>query len=528
MRRISTFVRAARALLALALVPAATRAQDPFAAGQRWTHPANAASPWLPSEVRFAAAGELVWATGQGVSPRAMALSTAPVLGTGTLAPTRAASLPGSVGTIAVATARDERELFTAAQYATYDASHRRTELAKYDAHDAATLVPRWTRNMGLVGNGVSKLAASRDGAFVVAATHDAQFQVLAIEWIDGASGALLASRAAYAGTLRQMAASADASLAAVLVGGELRLYAPSAGLLFSETLASASQALAITADGSFVAAASGSAVRCWRRTAGVWSFEREFHAGVGEIATRIALSDDGEALAIGWWNPAATHSVRLAAWAVSANALRYERLLDAPASTLQNYVESVCITRDGRRAAFGCWGTADAAPEVVLVDVAGGAEVLSLDLPGSVRCLALDESGTRVAVGAKSVHANLFGSTGELRLYDTGERRAQLVEEPLAGGTLHVAARESGASRIFFYVGTPLAAPRPFPGGGSWWIERSTAQRFTRTTDATGRADLVLSLPASAAGADLAVQTVARTPLGVRVGTNVILPVVF
>ena len=103
----------------------------------------------------------------------------------------------------------------------------------------------------------------------------------------------------------------------------------------------------------------------------------------------------------------------------------------------MQGYPEVVLITPDGRRAAFGTWGTGDPQPEVLLVDALTGAVVLERDLPGSVRALALDETGTRVAVGMKHTHANQFSATGEVRLYDTGERDLQVVGHPAAGGAL-------------------------------------------------------------------------------------------
>ncbi|MCC7012160.1 MAG: hypothetical protein IT454_06350 [Planctomycetes bacterium] len=508
-------------------LPSTSRAQSPFAPHLRWTHAPASGEAWLPSGLEFAAGGELLWSSGQGLHPRAQLFSTAPILAGAALDPLRAELLAGAYATVGVSAGASESELFTAAQYIGFDAAHRRTEIAKYDAR-AGSFAPLWRHTMGLVGNGASKFAAARDGAQLVCATHDAQFQVLSVEWLDGADGALRLQRASYAGTLRQLAATADTSRVALSVGSELRVLDDAGTSLLATGMPSATNALAFAGNGSRLAFGFGAQVRVMSDVDGLYVLTRDVASAPGEVATRVSLSDDGATLAIGWWNAVDTRTVRLQVWDLAHDILRYERVVAAPGTGLQNYVEAALVGRDGHTAAFGCWGTADAQPEVLVVDVESGQESLVLDLPGSVRALALDPSGTRVAVGTKATHANQFSATGEVRLYDTGRRRTQLVEAPVVGGPLHVAARESGATRILFYVGARSAAPLAFPGGGQWWIVRQGAKRYLRATDSAGRADLVLYLGPAAAGADLAIQTVARTPGGARLGTNVVEPVVF
>jgi hypothetical protein len=158
-----------------------------------------------------------------------------------------------------------------------------------------------------------------------------------------------------------------------------------------------------------------------------------------------------------------------------------------------------VCVTPDGRRAAFGCWGDATNKPEIVLVDRDIALPVMQIDLPGSVLALALDATGTQIAVGMKDAHANQFATTGAVRLYDTGERDLQALSAPHPGTTLELAAKHSGASICLFLEGPLSSVPLHIAGtSGSLWLVRDGLRVTPKPADATGRADLSLPLGAS------------------------------
>jgi hypothetical protein len=208
--------------------------------------------------------------------------------------------------------------------------------------------------------------------------------------------------------------------------------------------------------------------------------------------------------------------------------ALRYSRTLGNAATAPQNFVEALSVSRDGRRVAFGCWGNADAGPEVLWVDVASGAELAAIDLPGSVRALALDETGTRLAVGAKLVHASTFSAQGELRLLDSGERRLQLTSDPRGGAPLALACRAPQASRVLFLVGPRLVQPVPF-ASGSLWVDRKLAKQKLVPVGNGGTATATLVCPAAFVGWELALQALERRPgSGVVVRDELLAPVVF
>jgi hypothetical protein len=247
-------------------------------------------------------------------------------------------------------------------------------------------------------------------------------------------------------------------------------------------------------------------------------------------MPARAAISSSGNTFAIGWWNATTGLAVRFEVLDGATNA----RLWDASQTpgALQNFPEVVLVSRDGRRAAFGCWGAADSQPEVVLYDRVMAAPVVQRDLGGSVLSMALDDSGTRLAIGMKHGHANQFASTGEIQLFDTGERDVQLVDQPQHGAPLHAASRRAGARAALYLIGVRGAAAKNLPGlTGLLWLDRHAGIAVVaRSADASGRADLFLPISGlpSAIGVHFAIQCAWRTPSGAGLSVCVLDPVVF
>jgi hypothetical protein len=514
------------ALLALVAFPALASAQtDPFVPHQRWRTVATAQVAWLPSAVEFACGGELAWFGASGAAARGELLSTAPLLGAAAPAAVLSLSRAGSSGGVPVAVGDDERELFLATQWPGSSASQRRTRVERVDARAGGAL---WSRELAIEGDGAARLFSARDGARALALVHDTQSSQLELEWFDGANGAPLATCTRVSPVLRAASASADVGRVAVVVGSELRVYDAAGQLELLEPLGTSTTALALSGDGNFLACGAGTRVRTFERVGASWVPGLELTAGASLVAVRAALSDDGATLALGWWNLGTTRDVRVEAWDLSAGALRYSRSLGSAAPAPQNYVECVGVSRDGRRVAFGCWGNADAGPEVLWIDVASGVELAAIDLPGSVRTLALDATGTRLAVGSKLGHASTFATQGELRLVDSGERGLQVLSEPRAGASLSLACRAPQASRVLFLVGPRLAQPIPF-ASGSLWVDRKLAQHALAPVGSGGSAAATLNLPAAFAGFELALQALERRPgAGAVVRDELLAPVVF
>ncbi|MBM3988319.1 MAG: hypothetical protein FJ294_10250 [Planctomycetes bacterium] len=497
------------ALLAAALV--APVAQGPFEPGLRWREPAPAAAPWLPGALAFVAHGEGLFAVASGVAPRASLHSTAPFLGALSLPPSRALALDGASGPIAAAAGDQSHELFVLVQTALCSPSSKRTELVRLEPGAGGALVERWRTQVGGIGNTSGRLALARDGSRVALVLQDANTQQLLCEWRSALDGSVSAARVESAGPLRACEATASLSKLACVAGNVLRVLRDDATLEHVETLAGSTTALALDAQGSLLAVGAPASVRVLRSNASLWVSSAEFQGLSGEQPVRAALDDSGATLALGWWHAASGRGARFEAWKLHDGVRSFSRSFVNPVGGPQDFPEALALARDGSRLGCGRWG-GDAVAQAWLFDLASGNELLSATLPGSVRSLALDASGTRLAVGCKSTHAGSFSNAGEVRLYDTGERALQCLEEPLAGALLSVERRAPLASRVLFFFG-PLRAQPVVQLSVPWWIERSAANVEIRAVDPDGVARLELAIPAAARGMSLGVQCVERCP---------------
>ncbi len=518
--------RALRCLFTLASLGVASDAgaqvQDPFAPGTRWSAAPATGSPWIPSSVDFAAGGELVFASGAFGHPSWLVFSSSQPAGAGgQIQPWFNLSADSAtLSNMSVRCGDQARELFGLSQIPEPDSAHRRTEVARFDALAVGGLATAWTHDMGWRANGTAKLAVAADGSRAVAVVHDGAQQALRIEWLDGTTGALVTRIDQSAGTLRQFAASADSGMVAIVAGLELWVFDSSGAQRHHEVLGAATQALALSGDGATLLVGAPGLLRVlhWNGNLSAFVERARETAPAAEIPVRCALAYDGSTWAAGWWNANTGRDVRLELRAAPFDALVWQELQSAAVTSPQNYPEAVCISRDGARAAFGVWGSLDAQPEVVLVDRGLAASIARLDLPGSVTALALDPSATRLAIGMKHGHANQFASTGEVRLFDSGERELQALSQAQLGGSLSVSAKRNGAGSVWFLYGRRSNAPISVAGvAGALWLSRPTLSVQRVGADLSGRADASLPIPGSVPGSGVpySVQALFRSALG-------------
>lgn len=478
----------ASVLAALAL-PAAAQGSDPFSPGLRWTLP----KPSLPRACAFGARENLVWTAWSGANPgfsAAAAFGGASVVDAQPLAPG---------GTITAAAGEAGEALFEALQVPQPDATHRATRVRRVSAVPAlagGAFTTLWEHDFPFTTNGPARLACDAAGAEVVCAVWRSTSSVVRLERLDAASGALLASTEHSGGALSELALSSDGSTVVLAAGLDLWILDASGASAHHATLPASTTALAIDGTGELVAHG-GATVQVLERSGGSYASAFVLSGASGEIAARVALARNGSSLAVGWWNAVAGSGVRFEAWDVASRTRLFEHAQPSSGSSLQNFPEVVRVSHDGERALLGSWGDGGSAPEVVLYDRASDAALLAIDLPGSVLGLALDARGRRIAVSMKSTHANLLSGSGEVRVYDTGERALAVLNAPHVGGEVALAAKRSGASSAYFLMGTPSAQPLTIPGlFGNLHLRRVGLAAWRRPCDASGRADVTIPLP--------------------------------
>lgn len=484
---------------ALLAVAAPLRAQDPFAPGLRWTRASTPSDPWIPRSVAFGAEDGLVWASATGAGAHleldgASALGAVPPLA-------REDGVASALSVLSVAAGRDPTACFSVAQFAQPDATHRRTELARYSPVQAAqggALVPAWSHDPGLVVNGPARIACDERGARLFLALWNDAAHTVRVEALDGASGAVIGLAEFPATGLSELAASADGARIAVTAGTQLWIGDANAAPLQTMALVASTRAVAFSGDGARLAVGGNGALTVFAEGLGGYASAFVVQAPANELAARAELARDGSTLAIGWWNAASGVDLRLEVLDVPSHARLWQTTQLGTPGGLQNLPEVVRVSPDGTRIALGTWGDGSAHPELQLFDRASPAPVLAVDLPGSVQALALDASGTRLAVGFKNAHANQFASTGQLRMYDTGERDLVVRGDVVVGGALELSAKHAGASEVLFLFGQRAPQPLHPPGTvGELLLRRARLLVVEAPTGADGRADLTQPIPA-------------------------------
>lgn len=525
-------------LAALALAgPAAAQTPPPgfvgpFELGLRWLHAADLANPWLPTDVAFGAGGELVW-VGTGVGERGVRLFATPSSGVVAQPEATDAALHAASFLLNARAADDPSRLFSLAQYPEPDDFNRRTVVARHDAlQTSGGFSASWSYAFGFLTNGPAELGVDDAGSVVAAAALLPGAGVVRVARLNGGSGLALFELDLFAGSLDAFALSGDGERIALGLGTRLVVLDAAGLVLHDEALATSIAALDFDSAGDRLVVGAISEVRVYDWSGVQFGLAAQHAGHVSEVASRVALARDGQTYAAAWWRFRALDQLRYEVYTGAGHARVNHVVQPGLPGGPQNAPVGVALSEDGRRIAFASWGHLNSDPEVLVLERGAASPVLAIDLPGSALGVDLDPSGTRVAVVTKNLHANQAGSTGEVRVYDTGERDLELLEPARLGGVLRVAAREPGASIGFFLIGRRMDQPVAIPGTiGLLHLDRGQRLRVVaRPAGADGRSDLTLPIPQHIAllGLDVSVQVANRVSGQLVFSETVLDPVLY
>lgn len=501
--------------------PSSAETPDPFAPRLRWSRASNTATPWQPRALAFGARDNVVWAACPFGNPHFALLSSNDQ---GNAVPLGTMALDASASGLAVAAAERAQTYFALWQQPDPTPIARRTQVWALAFADG--LVPRWTYDTGVHTNGPARIACDASGSTVLVALWlDASGEVQ-LDALDAATGIRRWRSRFSASNLSTLVCAPSGARSVVTAGLSLTVVAESGAIVHQEVLPSATQAVALSADGRSLVIGGIGRVRVAADTGAGYATTFEALASANEIASRAGLSADGSTLAVAWWNFGSGTSLRFEVWDVASSTRAFVHEQVGTAGALQNLPEAALVTADGRRAAFGAWGDGTTKPEVVVWERGSTQPKLAIDLPGSVFALAIDERGERLSIGAKHAHANVLANTGEIRLYDLGARDLVALTPPRTGGELRLAAKQAGARACHFLLGLESDVALPFPGiEGSLWLKRGRLVLHTAPCNADGRADLTLPIPDDPlySGVYRHVQALFRTESTFRFGTSVL-----
>jgi hypothetical protein len=170
----------------------------------------------------------------------------------------------------------------------------------------------------------------------------------------------------------------------------------------------------------------------------------RWFQSGAGYYLGRCALSSDGSALYSGWYrNTFLQNKVTLHTTASNTPVWTY--LYTQASGGYQDIPTGVDVTPDGAWAVVGSWGDQhNTNPEIHVFGVSQPGPVFTYDTPGSMFDAAITadgDGGAYVAAGGKHVHANEFGSGGDLFAIHIDEPTAVLPAAAASPAGLALAA---------------------------------------------------------------------------------------
>lgn len=506
---------------------------DPFTAGTRWSHDAGAGTHWMGEEVHFAGRDQFVWGQAGGNAPHSALMRTD---SDGTLVDRGESLLAGaSVLRRSAAGARADR-VFTLLQIDSATPGQRNTEVhghAPFSSARGTSMAAQWSHSMGALSTGEPLLVTDDAGTIVVAALFLPWQNAVQVDVLDGTHGSLLSSTTRFGQALNALEISADGTRIAIGAGLDLYILDAQGQELHHESLYSTISDLALSTDGSLVAASGMAGTRLLEPDSGGY-----VHAGwipahdqnstaQTSVSARVDLCADGQTMAVAHWSFLGSQEIAFELWNTETMTRLYRSAQAGGPSGLQNLPTGAHITPDGKRAAFASWGNG-VDPEVLLVDRDSASVVQAFDLAGSVFHIDLDLTGTRVAVAHKMVHAQTFHTQGAFALLDTGERELQILTPARPGHDLTVAARHEGAGIVLFLVGMP--GPETHVGGvsGSLLLDRSRVAVRAALADPTGAAQLPIHIPASWTAPELpfVVQAAFRLPTGTALTGGILEPI--
>ncbi|MDF1838077.1 MAG: hypothetical protein P1V35_09430 [Planctomycetota bacterium] len=412
----------------------------------------------------------------------------------------------------------------------------RQTEVhgfAPFAGSRGSSMTPIWSHSMGVLSTGEPLMVTDAAGSVVVAALFLPWQNAVQVDVLDGTDGSLISSSTRFGQALNTVQISDDGTRIALGAGLDLYILNAQGQELHRESLYSTLSSVALSADGSKVAASGMGGIRLLEADPtgyahSDWIAAHDQNATAQtSISVKVDLSHDGETLAVAQWSFMGNQETAFELWNTETVTRLYRSVQPAGAGGLQNLPTDVSITPDGKRAAFAVWGNG-VDPEVLLVDRDSASLVHSFDLPGSAFDLDLDSTGTRMAVAHKLTHAQVFHAQGAFALLDTGERELQALTPARPGHDLTIAARHEGAGIVLFLVGMP--GPETHVGGvsGSLLLDRSRVAVRAALADPSGAAQMPIHIPASWTASELpfAVQAAFRLPTGTVLTDGILEPI--
>lgn len=309
-----------------------------------------------------------------------------------------------------------------------------------YDSASGGTPLWTWTFSAGTADGG--NLALDRDGTTVAIAVHESVAGEIHLYFLDPATGLeqFTPHFSQPFGGLRGFDLSADGSTLYVHDGstGVDIFDVASQAVTFSTTTNGSFDGHCISGDGTKFAFGGFGSVKIWEYN-GSWS-SSTIGTGPGNFADEMDFSDDGLTLGFGVtqyspaYNKVEAYMVDVPSKAVVSHATW------TSSGTYQDVCSGASISNDGQYFALGHWGDdLGVNDEVYILERGSDIPVGSIDMNGSAFAVDMSADGQVTASCGKGVHANEFGSGGNVYCWDLGEEDFVVKGNPHIGQTIQL-----------------------------------------------------------------------------------------
>jgi hypothetical protein len=283
---------------------------------------------------------------------------------------------------------------------------------------------PLWSKDIPACTVPDECISISDDGALLVLGLNMASMMPR-LYTFDAPTGDLVSSYDCNANTsIRALEISDDGSLAAVRASVDVHVVETDTGTSrWIGNAGASSDGLAFAGDGSFIASG-WTFLMVWEWTGATYQFRWSNNGGgTGWYLGRCAMSSSGDALMAAFYST--SYNQLKVMWFNPDNSAP-TWIYESPLSNgvYQEYPVAIDMASAGQFAVVGSWGDAGSVnPEIHVFGPASSDPIYTVDSPGSIFSVAIrDDNGGIVGCGAgKNVHANEFGSGGDLYAFEVG-----------------------------------------------------------------------------------------------------------
>ncbi len=326
------------------------------------------------------------------------------------------------------------------------------------NCYNSSSSTPDWTWSYPSTINAATRVSIDRDATVVTIGVYNNNTGMLDLFFLDPDTGAEIStfSQSAPSG-LRGWDLSADGSTLYFHGGSTCYIFdIATLTVVFSASTGGSFDGHCISGDGTKFANGSFGKVKIWEYISGSWS-SYTYSTGSGNYGDEMDFSDDGSTLGFGVTrytpssNKTEAYIMDVATKTITAHVVNNSN------GVYSDVCSAASISHDGRYFVLGRWGDqANANPEVQILENNAGL-LDSIDCRGSCYDADISWDGQITVIGAKAVHAGVFGKGGDLYCHTIGGEDMEFTGTPGIGAGIQIDVYTNPNWQYWIWLGTGI-----------------------------------------------------------------------